>query len=136
MVLMRATAPSIYILAPLSRTPPSGTPPILPIPLPTSLLPLPLPSTDHREDVPEAVLSPRKRLCITLGPRFEVGESSSAATARSTRGLRVDYDFVGTLDAEIRCDPDREVGYGITDVWVDPVEVVEEIPPTTLVELS
>ncbi|GJR27820.1 putative reverse transcriptase domain-containing protein [Tanacetum coccineum] len=135
MVLMRAAAPSTYILAPRSRTPPSGTPPILPIPLPTSLLPLPLPSIDRRADVLEAVLPPRKRLCIALSPRFEVGESSSA-TARSTRGFRAYYGFVGTLDAKIRRDPDGEVGYGITNIWVDPVEDAEEIPPTTLVELS
>ncbi|GKE53373.1 putative reverse transcriptase domain-containing protein [Tanacetum coccineum] len=42
MVLMRAAALSTYILSPRLRTPPSGTPPILPIPLPTSSLPLPL----------------------------------------------------------------------------------------------
>nr|GEW82432.1 copia protein [Tanacetum cinerariifolium] len=74
-----------------------GTPPILPIPLPTSSLPLPLPSAEHRADILEAVLPPRKRLCIALGPQFEVGESSSfAAAARSTRGFRADYGFVGT----------------------------------------
>ncbi|GJT47562.1 hypothetical protein Tco_0956277 [Tanacetum coccineum] len=120
---------------PPSGTSPSGTPPILPIPLPTSSLPLPLPSTDRRADVPEAVLPPRKRLYIALGPRFEVGECSSAA-ARPTGGFRADYGFVGTLDSEIRRDPNREVGYEITDVWVDPAEATEEIPPTTLVELS
>ncbi|GJT78245.1 putative ribonuclease H-like domain-containing protein [Tanacetum coccineum] len=136
MVLIRATAPSTYILAPRSRTPQSGTPPILPIPLPTSSLILPLPSIDHRADVPEAVLPPRKRLCIALGPRFEVGESSFAVATRSTRGFRADYGFVGTLDAEIRRDLDGEVGYGITEVWVDPAEAAEEIPPTNLVELS
>ncbi|GJW93461.1 putative reverse transcriptase domain-containing protein [Tanacetum coccineum] len=136
MVLMRAVAPSTYILAPRSRTSPSGTPPILPIPLPTSSLPLPLPSTDHRADVPEDVLPPWKRLCIALGLRFEVGESSSVAAARSTEGFRANYGFVGTLDAEIRCDPNREVGYRITDVWVDLAEAAEEIPPTTLAELS
>ncbi|GJW58652.1 hypothetical protein Tco_0105383 [Tanacetum coccineum] len=108
MVLMRAAAPSTYILAPRSRTPPSRTPTILPIPLPTSSLPLSLPSTDRRADVPEAVLPPQKRLCIALGPRFEVEECSFAAAARSTRGFREDYGFVGTLDAEIRRDPDRE----------------------------
>nr|GEV00635.1 reverse transcriptase domain-containing protein [Tanacetum cinerariifolium] len=135
MVLMRAATPSTYILAPRSRTLPLGTPPILPIPLPVSSLPLPLPSTDRRADVLEVVLPPRKRLCIALGPRFKVGESSSVA-ARSTGGFRADYGFVGTLDAEIRCDPDKEVGYEITDVWVDPTEAAEEIPPTTLVELS
>ncbi|GJU25927.1 hypothetical protein Tco_1164548 [Tanacetum coccineum] len=91
MVLMRVVAPSTYILLPRSRAPPSGIPPILPIPLPTS---------------------------------------------SSTRGFRADYGFVGTLDAEIRRDTDKEVGYEITDVWVDPAETVEEIPLTTLAELS
>ncbi|GJV04289.1 hypothetical protein Tco_1337858 [Tanacetum coccineum] len=136
MVLMRASTSSTYILAPRSRTPPSGTPPILPIPLPTSSLPLPLPSTDRRADVPEAVLPPRKRLCIAPSPRFEVEESSSAAAARSTGGFRADYGFVGTLDTEIKRDPDREVGYRITKIWVDPAEATKEIPPTTLAELS
>ncbi|GKG59978.1 hypothetical protein Tco_0609642, partial [Tanacetum coccineum] len=55
---------------------------------------------------------------------FEVGESSSAAAARSTGGFRADYGFVGTHDVEIRRDPDRDVGYGITDVWVDPAKAV------------
>ncbi|GKC93110.1 hypothetical protein Tco_1158552, partial [Tanacetum coccineum] len=127
MVLMRAVAPSTYILEPRSRTPPSGTPPILPIPSPISSLTLPLTSTYRRADVPEAVLPPQKRLCIALGPRFEVEESSSATAARPTGGFRADYGFVGTLDAEIRCDPYREVGYGITNVWVDPTEAAKEI---------
>nr|GEV73499.1 hypothetical protein [Tanacetum cinerariifolium] len=91
MVLMRAVAPSTYILAPRSRTPPSGTPSILPIKLTKSSLPLPLPSTDRRADVPE---------------------SSYAAAARSTRGFRADYGFVGTLGAEIRRDLDREIELG------------------------
>nr|GEU48817.1 hypothetical protein [Tanacetum cinerariifolium] len=52
MVLMRSVIPSTFILAPLSRTPPIGTPPLLPIPLPTSSFPLPLllPSTSCREE--------------------------------------------------------------------------------------
>ncbi|GJV68691.1 hypothetical protein Tco_1484200 [Tanacetum coccineum] len=37
-------------------------------------------------------------------------------TTRPTRGFRADYGFVGTLDAEIRRDSDREIGYGITDI--------------------
>ncbi|GJT30106.1 putative reverse transcriptase domain-containing protein [Tanacetum coccineum] len=109
MVLMRAAAQSTCILAPRSRTLPLGTQPILPIPLLTSSLPLPLPSNDHRVDVLEAM---------------------------STGGFRADYGFVGTLDVEIRSDPDREVGYGITDFWVDPAEAIEEIPPTTLAKLK
>nr|GEU62455.1 hypothetical protein [Tanacetum cinerariifolium] len=113
--MMRATALSTYILAPLSKTPPSGTPPLLPIPLPTSSPPLLLPSIDHRADVPEVTLPPWKRLCIALG-------------------FRAYYGFVDTLDAEIRRDLDREIGYEITDVWEDPDEIAKEIPMTDVAE--
>ncbi|GJY06465.1 putative reverse transcriptase domain-containing protein [Tanacetum coccineum] len=89
MIRLRAKAPSTSHSLPLpppiilSRTrsdaPPSGTPPILPIPLPTSSPPL-----------------------------FEVRESLSAPIARPTIGFRVDYGFAATLDREIRQDPERE----------------------------
>ncbi|GKB81521.1 hypothetical protein Tco_0948416 [Tanacetum coccineum] len=136
MTMMRATAPSTYILASRSETPPSGTTLLLPIPLPTSSPPLLLPSTDCRADVPEVTLPPRKRLCIALGPRYEVGESSSALTARPIGGFRVDYGFVGTLDAEIRRDPEREISYRITDIWEDPDEIAEEILATDVAEFG
>ncbi|GKF80564.1 hypothetical protein Tco_0239166 [Tanacetum coccineum] len=58
---MRAAAPSTY--HPLL---PSGTPPLLPIPLPT-------PSTSRRADIPEADTPPRKRLLLTaLRPGCDV----------------------------------------------------------------
>ncbi|GJZ87011.1 hypothetical protein Tco_0658621 [Tanacetum coccineum] len=82
--------------------PSSGTPP------------LHLLSTNRREDSPKVTLPPRKRLCIALGPSYEVGESSSAA-ARPAGGLRADYGFVATMDREIRRDLERDVRYGITD---------------------
>ncbi|GKE99547.1 hypothetical protein Tco_0022898, partial [Tanacetum coccineum] len=66
----------------------------------------------------------------------EIGECSSAPTARPTRGFRADYSFVGTLNAKIRRDPDREIGYRITDVWEDPNEIAEEIPATDVAELG
>ncbi|GKC74886.1 hypothetical protein Tco_1120769 [Tanacetum coccineum] len=66
-----------------------------------------------------------------LTSRYEVGESSIAAP-RPTRGHKVDYGFIGTLDAKTRCQRANEVGYGIRDVWVDPREAVEELAPTTL----
>nr|GEY11532.1 hypothetical protein [Tanacetum cinerariifolium] len=75
--------------------------------------------------VPEAILSLHRP--ILNGPSFKVDECSLAPTARPIGGL-ADYGFVGTLDAEIRCDPDREIGYGITDVWEDLDEIAEEIP--------
>nr|GEV93081.1 putative reverse transcriptase domain-containing protein [Tanacetum cinerariifolium] len=96
-VMKRAVAPTTYCLEPLS-----GTPPLLPIPFPTSSPPFLLPSTDCRVDVPKVTLPPRKRLYIAPGPRYEIRESSSPPTARSTGGFRADYGFVGTLDAEIR----------------------------------
>ncbi|GKA92980.1 hypothetical protein Tco_0814966 [Tanacetum coccineum] len=136
MVMMRAAALSTYCLAPPLRIPPSETSPLLPIPLPTLSLPLLLPSTDCRADVPEVTLLPRKRLCIAPGPRYEIRESSSAPTAKPTRGFRADYGFVGTLDAEIRRDLDREIGYGITDIWEDLDEIAEEIPATDVAELG
>ncbi|GJY46636.1 hypothetical protein Tco_0435699 [Tanacetum coccineum] len=110
---VRAAAPSTYILAPRSKilpseTPPPGTPPLLPIPLPTPSPPLLLPFTVCRASVSKVTLPPRKRLCIALGPRFKVGKSSSAPTARPTRGFRANYGFVSTLDDEIRRDPERK----------------------------
>ncbi|GKA11097.1 hypothetical protein Tco_0690530, partial [Tanacetum coccineum] len=102
---------------PPSGTPPSGTPPLLPIPLPTLSLPLHLPSADHEADRPEVCLPPRKRLCIALGPRYEVEESSSAAVARPTRDFRADYGFVATMDIKIMQDLEIYDGYGITETW-------------------
>ncbi|GKC70446.1 hypothetical protein Tco_1116329 [Tanacetum coccineum] len=78
--------------------PSSGTPP------------LHLLSTDRREDRHEVTLPPRKRLGIALGPAYEVRESSTAAAARPTGGLRADYGFVATMNREIRLDPERGVG--------------------------
>ncbi|GJX79945.1 hypothetical protein Tco_0328094 [Tanacetum coccineum] len=84
------------------------------------------------EDIPKAELPPHKRLCPTaLTSRYKVGESSTAAP-RPTRGHRANYGFIGTMDAEIRCQRAEEFGYGIRDVWVDPTEAVEEVAPTTL----
>ncbi|GKE30187.1 hypothetical protein Tco_1445571 [Tanacetum coccineum] len=135
--------------SPLPQIPSPPLPPLpsslhLPPPVPTSLPlpssplpPLPAslfipPPVDRREDIPEAELPPRKRLCLTAPTsRYEVGESSTAAP-RPTRGHRVDYGFIGTLEAETRRQRAEEVGYGIKDVWVDPREAVEEVAPTTL----
>nr|GEV73732.1 hypothetical protein [Tanacetum cinerariifolium] len=127
------------------------TSPQLP-PLPPSLyIPSPV---DRKDNVPESELPPRKRSCLsTLGPRYEIGESS---TARPIRGRGIDYGFVSvtplfvkktlchnlgviskhisTIDAEVRRQGIRWVGYGIRDTWVDQAEVVLEISPMTLGE--
>ncbi|GJR42682.1 hypothetical protein Tco_1310785 [Tanacetum coccineum] len=128
--------PPPFILSPRSDAPSSGIPSPLPISVPTSSPPLLLPSASRREDRPEVTLPPRKRLGIALGPRYEVGESSSAAAARPAGGLRADYGFVATMDREIRRDPEREVGYGITDSWDEIVETLQGAPVSTDTELG
>ncbi|GKE67715.1 hypothetical protein Tco_1521876, partial [Tanacetum coccineum] len=122
MIRLRAKAPStshspspIILSHTRSDAPPSGTPPLLPITLPTSSPPLHILSTDRRADRPKVTLPPRKRLGIALGPRYKVGESSSAPIARPSGGFRADYGFVATMDREIMQDLERDIGYGITD---------------------
>nr|GEW47805.1 reverse transcriptase domain-containing protein [Tanacetum cinerariifolium] len=111
MIRLRAETPSTYHPLSLS-TPPSRTPPLLPIHLPTSPPPLLLPSTSHKADVLKVTLPPQKRWCITLGPRYEVHESSSTTAARPTRGFRADYGFLTTLDNEIRAQATDETELG------------------------
>nr|GEY01984.1 hypothetical protein [Tanacetum cinerariifolium] len=85
---------TIYLPFITIRYTPSGTPPLLPIPLPTSSPPQLLPFTSHTADVLEVTLPPQKRLCIALGQRYEIGESSSTAAARPTGG----YEITDTWD--------------------------------------
>ncbi|GJY39611.1 putative reverse transcriptase domain-containing protein [Tanacetum coccineum] len=94
-----------------SQLPSPTSPPIHhPLPLPPPSSSLLLPSTDCGADIFEVVMTPQKRLCLALGLRFEVEESSSAA-ARPTRDYRADYGFIGTLDAKLRCDRDTDEIY-------------------------
>ncbi|GKG12647.1 hypothetical protein Tco_0346884, partial [Tanacetum coccineum] len=93
MAQMRAATPSTY-----HPLPPSGTPPLLPIPLPA-------PSTSRRADIPEADTPPRKRLLLTA-PRLgcEVGESFAAAARQPgpTMARRVDCSSVDTVETRVR----------------------------------
>ncbi|GJZ45248.1 hypothetical protein Tco_0592844, partial [Tanacetum coccineum] len=92
-------------------------------PLPQSLYISP--PVDRRDDVTESDQPPHKRSCLfALGSRYKAEESS---TARPTRGRRVDYRFVSTLDAEERRRGSRKVGYGIRDTWVNPAEGVVRV---------
>ncbi|GJV93725.1 putative nucleotidyltransferase, ribonuclease H [Tanacetum coccineum] len=76
----------------------SGTPPLLPIPLPA-------PSTSRRADIPEADTPPRKRLLLTTPrPGCEIGESSAAAARQPgpTMAHRVDHSHVDTMETRFR----------------------------------
>nr|GFB11176.1 hypothetical protein [Tanacetum cinerariifolium] len=129
--------PSPFILSPTrSDAPSSRTPLLLPISASTSSPPLQLPFASRREDRPEVSLLPQKRLGIALGPGYEVGESAYAVAARPAGGLRADCSFVATMDREIMHDPEREVGYGITDSWDEIVKALQGAPVSTNTELG
>ncbi|GKC54461.1 hypothetical protein Tco_1077206 [Tanacetum coccineum] len=146
MIRLRAEAPSTSHSLPLpppiilSRTrsdaPSSRIPPLLPILVPTSSPPLHLLSTDRIADRPKVTLPSRKRLGIALGPRYEVGESSSAPIARPPGGIRADYDFVATMDREIMRNLERDVCYGITDTWDEMLVDMPGAPATDDTELG
>nr|GFB05970.1 hypothetical protein [Tanacetum cinerariifolium] len=90
---MRAAVPSTY-----HSLLPSGTPSLLPIPLP-------VPSTSRRAEIPEANTPSQKRLLLTAPkPGCEVGESS-AADARQpglTMARSVDSSCVDTMETRFR----------------------------------
>nr|GFC08703.1 hypothetical protein [Tanacetum cinerariifolium] len=94
MAQMRAAVPSTY-----HSLLPSGTLPLLPIPLP-------VPSTSRRAKIPEANTPPQKRLLLTAPrPGYEVRESFAAAAARQpgpTMACSVDYSFVDTMETRFR----------------------------------
>ncbi|GJZ13167.1 hypothetical protein Tco_0548397 [Tanacetum coccineum] len=109
-------------------------------PLPSSPLPPPslplLPPIDHREEVPEADIPPRKRLCLTAPTlRFEVRESSTAVAARQP-GLgaarTTDYGFIDMVDDALRRHVPREVRHCITNTWDEFVDSIQEGALTTL----
>nr|GEW88202.1 hypothetical protein [Tanacetum cinerariifolium] len=104
-----------------SSTPPSGTAPLLSIPLPTLSPPLLSPSMSHKVDVLNVTLPPRKRLCIALGLRYEVGESSSAAAARPIEGFRADYGFGAPTTDE------TELGHRMKNFAITVKEDTDEI---------
>ncbi|GKA35729.1 hypothetical protein Tco_0722220 [Tanacetum coccineum] len=134
MIRLRAEAASTSHSLPLPLPIiPSHTRPAAPS---SGIPPLYLLSIDHREDRPEVTLPPRKRLDIALGPAYEIKESSAVATARLAGGLREDYGFVATMNKEIRRDPKRDVGYGITDLWDEIVETLQGALVSTDTELG
>ncbi|GJW17687.1 hypothetical protein Tco_0025123 [Tanacetum coccineum] len=77
-----------------------GTPPLLPIPLPTPSPLLLLPSTVCRAGVFEVILSPRKRLCIALGSRYEIRQDPKRECMEDfVTTVRQDtYEIYGRLD--------------------------------------
>nr|GEU44357.1 putative ribonuclease H-like domain-containing protein [Tanacetum cinerariifolium] len=87
-----------------------------------------LPATSLRIDIPEAEMSPRKRACFTTpAPGLEIRESSAAGAARQPGPA---------LEADLRRDRVKGMGYAITDTWDEIVKAMMEITPTTLEEVN
>ncbi|GJT22732.1 hypothetical protein Tco_0892669 [Tanacetum coccineum] len=149
MIRMRAKAastshslplPPPFILSPTRPDAPSlGIPSPLPISVPyfqstTLILPLLVverttrgyPTTSEGVRLYLLVLDTMGRsgahLLLLLGPDWEVLEQG--------------YGFVATMDREIRHDPEREIGYGITDSWDEIVETLQGAPVSTDMELG
>nr|GEY98830.1 hypothetical protein [Tanacetum cinerariifolium] len=99
MAQMRAAVPSTY-----HSLHSSGTPPLLP-------RPLPVPSTSHITEIPEADTPPRKRLLLTAPkPGYEVEESSAAAARQPGPTMARSIDRVA-MRAEIEVLKRKRVAY-------------------------
>nr|GFC34097.1 hypothetical protein [Tanacetum cinerariifolium] len=72
---------------------------------------------DEREEIHEADLPLRKRLCTTHTGKYELGESFEVTAARLRELVKDDlYRFVNTVEQGERSTPAAmEIGYGITD---------------------
>nr|GFC17262.1 hypothetical protein [Tanacetum cinerariifolium] len=68
----------------------------------------------------------------SIPPPPALRESSAAAVARPIEGRRIDYGFIGSVEAEIRRRIGEDIGYGIRDAWIDPRDIAEEEALTTL----
>nr|GEZ80625.1 hypothetical protein [Tanacetum cinerariifolium] len=104
--LLDIPSPPPLLLSPLSSPLPpilSPLPHILSPPLPISSPPLPTSTIYFPSSTVEYTT-----IRDTTTSTYTFTKSSSALTARPTRGFRVDYGFVGTLDDDIRQDLERE----------------------------
>nr|GEY63535.1 putative reverse transcriptase domain-containing protein [Tanacetum cinerariifolium] len=88
----------------------------------------------ERQEIPEADLPLRKRLCTAHTGTYELRESSAAATARLREPVRDNlYKFVDTVERGEGSTPAAmKVGYGIDDTWDDLVGSILETAPTTV----
>nr|GEX24493.1 reverse transcriptase [Tanacetum cinerariifolium] len=112
--------------------------PLLAADSPTANSPGYIPKFDPEEDLTDY---PTEEGDITMmtrrrSPKYEVGGSSIDAAVRPTGGFRSDYDFVATLDDEIRRDPKREVGYVFTGTWDEMLVGIPWAPATDETEMG
>ncbi|GKB43712.1 reverse transcriptase domain-containing protein [Tanacetum coccineum] len=134
--LVRCMAP------PAHSSPPPVPSPLLPLSgCPTQIQTLGIPSTQTLIDavtvaLPSPPLPPLPppytyHHLLTIGMIFP-SLSSHITYQRSG----IDYGFISTVNAKERRQGIRDVGYGIRDTWVDPIEAVPEIAPMTVGEVN
>nr|GEU57190.1 putative reverse transcriptase domain-containing protein [Tanacetum cinerariifolium] len=120
-------SPLPLILSPPSHAASTSHSPPLPPPFifsptrsdaPSSGIPPPLPISAPTSSPPLQLPSASHR---EDKPKLEVSRQTTAVT---------------TMDREIRRDPEREVGYGITDLWDEIVETLQVAPVSTDTDLG
>nr|GEZ62653.1 reverse transcriptase domain-containing protein [Tanacetum cinerariifolium] len=129
--LLGMSSPPASPLSPWSSPPPRIPFPPLPLILspPSPVLsPAPHPSPIRSLGYRAAMIRLRAEVASTSSPPLQLPSA--------TGGLRADYGFVTTMDREIMHDPEREVGYGITDSWDEIVETLQGAPVSTDTELN
>ncbi|GKC18692.1 hypothetical protein Tco_1020842, partial [Tanacetum coccineum] len=89
-------------------------------------LPPPIILSYTRPDAPSSGTPPMHLLSMTV----------EQIDSRPVGGLRADYDFVATMDREIRHYLERDIGYGITDSWDEIVETMQGAPANADTELG
>nr|GFA22146.1 putative reverse transcriptase domain-containing protein [Tanacetum cinerariifolium] len=120
--LLSISSPPASPLSPWSSPPPQipfpPLPSILSPPSPV-LSPAPPPSPIRSLSYRAAMIRLRDEAASTSSPPLQLPSASR---------LRADYGFVATMDREIMRDPEREVVYGITDLWDEIVETLQGAP--------
>ncbi|GKE66664.1 hypothetical protein Tco_1520825, partial [Tanacetum coccineum] len=101
-------------------------------------LPLPPPFilSPTRPDAPSLGILPPLPISVPTSSPPLLLPSASRREDRPAGDLRADYGFVSTTDWEIRHDPEREVGYGITDSWDEIVKTLQGAPVSTDTKLG
>nr|GEZ20854.1 paired amphipathic helix protein Sin3-like 2 isoform X1 [Tanacetum cinerariifolium] len=90
------------------------------------------PPVNRRDDILETELPPHKKLCLfALGPKYEVGESS---TPTPTRAIGESTVGNGCSSPGSTCSSSSGIYSGGT--WVDPAEAIPEVAPMTLGEVN
>ncbi|GJQ88993.1 hypothetical protein Tco_0000132 [Tanacetum coccineum] len=147
--LRRMTLSRSHLPIPIPLSPPS---PVLPAPPPSPIRSLgyraatirmraEAAATSHSLPLPPPfILSPQTQNATTSHCHIQLllysHLFSAAAAARPAGGFRADYGFVATMDRQVRRDPERYVGYGITDAWDEIVETLQGAPVSTDTELG